>query len=264
MPTFNTRARLCIGSPILTRYFCRLSEITSTSICNGEEVLVSVSNTLEAIVAKNLRKCCQAAQAAVLNSTSRIEMASTINDIREKLSLIVVDPGKIDALLYDIRHGRVTIFKNPDQDARVQDAADSRDLNGNARRARHTGEKIGSDSRIVVLKIPSTKLKSSHISAANDDRRLPAKSSRGRTTTELPRKAKHNSIVGSKPGPDHRSKALKATHHSASQDRVDSRTATSKSGKRKGEDGPFGEGNTPQAPMKRRMAMKEESFKGSQ
>jgi hypothetical protein len=260
-PTFNTRARLCISSPILTRYFCRLSGIARTAICNGKEVLVPVSNALAALVAKDLRGCCKAAQAAALHSTSRIEMANTINDIREKLSLIIVDPGKIDALLYDIKHGRVTIFKNPDQDARVQDAADSSDLNGNPRRARHTGEKIGSDSRIVVLKIPSTKLKPSHISAANDDLRLPAKSSRGSATIALPRKTKHSSSAGSKSGPDHRNKA---TRRSAGQDRFDSTTAASKTRKRKGDDSPFGEGNTPQAPMKRRMAMKEESFKGSQ
>lgn len=277
-------------------------------------------------------------------------MATAIDDIRERLSRIAVDPSKIDALaalLYDIRHGRVKIFKSPDQDDVVHDAAESIDLDGNAPRVGRMGERTIANARVVALNIPSTKRKSNHTTATNDGLNLHAKSSRGRAITTirgqykhlhdssgglvdpgtfdldlaglslplnhvgkkistkvhkaapealsikrkhratntaddasslharprgvrasaaLPSKSKHSSSASNRPSSDNIVRRSTATHRSTVQDVSDYIAAVrnSRSGKRKGEDGPFGEGNTLQAPMKRRMAMKEESFKGSQ
>lgn len=95
-----------------------------------------------------------------------------------------------------------------------------------------------------------------------------ARSSGLRATSPLRGQFKRSGDASSRPGSDPTTRRSKATHRSANQDRpalgLKLKSATSTSRKRKGEDGPFGEGNVPQTPIKRRMAMKEESWKGSQ
>jgi len=59
-------------------------------------------------------------------------------------------------------------------------------------------------------------------------------------------------------------RAARLLYRYAADNNFDSTNPNSKSGKRISEDVPFGEDNIPQAPMKRRMLMKEESWKGSQ
>jgi len=117
-----------------------------------------------------------------------------------------------------------------------------------------------------LIKQPRRKIKRKHnpTSAADDASSPHARSSGVRDTAPLPSKSKHNSSSDSRPGRDLIDVRSTATHPSAGQDKSDSATASSKTGKRKVKDGPSGGGNTPQTPVKRRMAMKEESFRGSQ
>lgn len=89
-----------------------------------------------------------------------------------------------------------------------------------------------------------------------------------RAITPLRRQFERSSSASSKPGFDRTIHRSRMTDRFAGQDKaglkLKLKTATNTSRKRKGEGGPFGEGSVPQIPVKRCMAMKEESWKGPQ
>lgn len=94
-----------------------------------------------------------------------------------------------------------------------------------------------------------------------------ARSGGVRATIALPSESEHRSNPTARLGLDNTVHRSKATSRSAGQDKPNSemelKTSTSTSTKKKGEDDPSRKSRIPQAQGKRRMGMKEESWKGS-
>lgn len=125
------------------------------------------------------------------------------------------------------------------------------------KKTRTNAPRLASEVRLIKPKYDPT-IKSDNASSSR------VRSSGVRATAALPSKSKHSSNASSRSGLGDICRRTAATHRSSGQDGSNPETATSKNRKRKGEDGPSGEGNELETPVKRRMAMKEESWKGSQ
>jgi hypothetical protein len=122
----------------------------------------------------------------------------------------------------------------------------------------HAGKKVRTSVQRAALDTQPTKRRRNHINIADESFDSRNQVSRERAATALSSKSKQSRSTSSKLARGYRNKA---THRSACQDSFDSTNVANKSGKREWEDGPFGEHNIPQVPVKGRMGMKEESAK---
>ena len=104
----------------LTRLLFRLNEIDCQRIGGDRGVFISTMKAIELMLGEEFRAVCETVREALAsNSTTPIEVDRSLSKVREKQSLIAAGPSseslsKMNTLLLDIKHGRVTLSMDID------------------------------------------------------------------------------------------------------------------------------------------------------